>query len=61
VRVVSWNLANRAGDAARREGEFLANLEPAPNLMMLQEVTSPARDVPIGVCLASREVNVLHS
>jgi hypothetical protein len=38
VRVVSWNLANRVRDAARRQGEFLADLEPAPNLVLLQEV-----------------------
>ncbi len=38
MRVVSWNIANRVGDAARRQGEFLANLDPHPDLVMLQEV-----------------------
>jgi hypothetical protein len=38
VRAFSWNLANRVGGAAHRQGEFLADLEPAPNLVMLQEV-----------------------
>jgi hypothetical protein len=36
--VVSWNLANRVGDAARRQGEFLASLSPQPDLVMFQEV-----------------------
>jgi endonuclease/exonuclease/phosphatase family metal-dependent hydrolase len=38
MRVVSWNIANRVGDAARRQGEFLADLDPRPDLVMLQEV-----------------------
>jgi hypothetical protein len=36
--VVSWNLSNRVGDAARRQGEFLASLSPHPDLVMFQEV-----------------------
>jgi hypothetical protein len=36
--VVSWNLANRVGDAARRQGEFLASLSHQPDLVMFQEV-----------------------
>ena len=38
VRVVSWNIANRVGDAARRQGEFLGALDPKPRVVMLQEV-----------------------
>jgi hypothetical protein len=38
VRVVSWNLNRRVGDAVRRQGEFLSSLEPPPSAVMLQEV-----------------------
>lgn len=38
MRVVSWNLANRVEDGARREGEFLGALDPRPSFVMLQEV-----------------------
>jgi hypothetical protein len=38
IRTVSWNVANRVGDAARRQGEFLASLSPQPDLVMFQEV-----------------------
>lgn len=38
LRAVSWNLANRVGDAARRQGEFLAALDPRPDFVMFQEV-----------------------
>ena len=38
MRVVSWNLQNRVGDAARRQGDFLGSLDPRPDLVMLQEV-----------------------
>ena len=37
LRVVSWNLAFRVKDAVR-QGEFLASLAPAPDLVLLQEV-----------------------
>lgn len=45
MRVVSWNLANRVGDAARRQGEFLAGLDPRPDVVMLQEVNRRSIDV----------------
>jgi hypothetical protein len=45
VRAVSWNLANRVGDAARRQGEFLAGLDPRPGLVMFQEVNRRSIDV----------------
>jgi hypothetical protein len=36
IRVVSWNVAYRTGDTARRQGRFLAALRP--DLVLLQEV-----------------------
>lgn len=44
LRVVSWNVANRVGDAARRQGDFLAALDPAPDIVMLQEVNRRSID-----------------
>lgn len=38
LRLVSWNVANRVGDATRRQGEFLAQLDPLPDVVLLQEV-----------------------
>jgi endonuclease/exonuclease/phosphatase family metal-dependent hydrolase len=38
VRVVSWNVAYRVGDAAIAQGRWLAGLRPAPDLVLLQEV-----------------------
>jgi hypothetical protein len=38
VRVVSWNVAFRVGDTARRQGEWIAALRPRPQLALLQEV-----------------------
>jgi hypothetical protein len=36
VRVVSWNLAFRGPETAKRQGDLLHNL--APDLMLLQEL-----------------------
>jgi hypothetical protein len=36
TRIVSWNVAFRSSEAARRQGEFLAELKPS--LVLLQEV-----------------------
>src|SRR5579862_7684656 len=44
VRVVSWNVRNRVGDAARRLGQFLAALEPRADFVLLQEVNPAAVD-----------------
>jgi len=37
VRVVSWNVAFRLR-SARAKGQWLASLDPAPDLVLLQEV-----------------------
>jgi len=42
--VVSWNVHNRVGDAARRLGQFLAALEPSPDFVLLQEVNPSGVD-----------------
>jgi hypothetical protein len=39
---VPWNLHNRAGNAARRLGQFLTVLEPRPDFVLLQEVNPTA-------------------
>src|SRR3954470_15410 len=36
--MVVWNVAYRVGDAAFRQGELLASLDPMPDLVLLQEV-----------------------
>jgi hypothetical protein len=41
---VSWNVANRVGEATRRQGEFLARLDPRPDVILLQEVNRRSVD-----------------
>jgi exonuclease III len=43
-RFVSWNVANRVGEATRRQGEFLARLDPRPDVILLQEVNRRSVD-----------------
>src|SRR5579859_2115204 len=38
LRVLSWNVHYLTGDAADREGDFLASLDPPPDVLLLQEV-----------------------
>lgn len=42
--LVSWNVANRVGEATCRHGEFLARLDPRPDVILLQEVNRRSVD-----------------
>lgn len=42
LRAVTWNLQFRVGDSARRQGELLGSLVPAPDIVLLQEVNRRA-------------------
>jgi len=44
LRVVSWNVAYRVGTAAVLQGEWLAALHPAPDIVLLQEVNPNSVD-----------------
>lgn len=41
---MSWNVANRVGEATRRQGELLARLHPRPDVILLQEVNRRSVD-----------------
>jgi hypothetical protein len=41
---MSWNVANRVGEATRRQGAFLAGLDPRPDVILLQEVNRRSVD-----------------
>jgi hypothetical protein len=44
LRFASWNVANRVGQAARRQGEFLGRLDPRPDVVLLQEANRRSVD-----------------
>jgi hypothetical protein len=47
VRVVSWNVAYRVGDAAKRQGEFLRSKQP--DLVLRQEANRNAIEGLVGI------------